>query len=206
MKRPGLLPPDQQAAVVRALYTRADSEGWATLSPGDRSRFYSGWVEDPAVGAVLTQYMTPEAARAWIKDGPMKEYARASRGAGRYAAFGRHGGTTPLDVVRLALGEGATIESGSSRLKPFSCRARTAVGDLVFVTWGETRNFRDLLWAALKVAAAESVPARIVVMDPPGYVTTNDERKRQQAIADRCDIALYHMREVLGTRSDGVAP
>lgn len=206
MKRPGLLPGDQLAVVVTSLYNHADAKGWATLSPGDRSRLYTGWVDDPSVGGILTRYMTPEAARAWIKDGPMKEYARASRGAGRYARFGRSGGTTPLDVIRVALGDGAEVEPGTSSLKPFSCQARTSSGDLAYVTWGTSRNFRDLLWAAVKSAALETLPAHIVVMEPPGHETPNDERKRQQAIANRCDVALHHMREILGSRSGGVDP
>lgn len=205
MKRSGLLPSDQLAAVVTALYDQADSDGWATLSPGDRSQRYTTWIEDPLVGGILTRYMTPEAARAWIKDGPMKEYARASRGAGRYAEFGRTGGTTPLDIVRVAVGENSEVEPGSSSVKPFSCQARTADGDLAYITWGAARNFRDLVWAAVRAAALETIPAHIVVMEPPGHVTSNDERKRQQAIADRCDVALHHMREVLGARDGGAA-
>ena len=84
MKRPTLLPEHQLETVVAALYAQADDAGWDNLGPRDRSRMYSDWVEptDP-IGKILAQYMTPEAARSWIKDGPMKEYARANRGTGR---------------------------------------------------------------------------------------------------------------------------
>ena len=115
MKRPTLLPEHQLETVVAALYAQADDAGWDNLGPRDRSRMYSDWVEptDP-IGKILAQYMTPEAARSWIKDGPMKEYARANRGTGRYASFGRRGGTTPADIVRHALGETAQIVPGTT--------------------------------------------------------------------------------------------
>ena len=203
MRRPSLLPDDQLAAVVSTLYGRADAEGWSNLGPSDRTRLYTGWVEDPAVGGILTRFMTPEQARAWIKDGPMKEYERASRGAGRYAAYGRSGGTTAGDVVRIALGGDAAVELGTERVKPFHCQARDSHGDLVFLAWGQSRSFKDLLWAALRAAALECIPAHIVVMESRDVVTTNDERERQQMLADRCDIRLHRMREVLGPRRGG---
>ena len=67
--------------------------------------------------------MTAEAARAWIKDGPMKEFRRARRGAGRYAEFGQASVTGPDDVVRHALGEGWHIVDDHVGVKPFHCEA-----------------------------------------------------------------------------------
>lgn len=202
MKRPTLLPEQQLEAVVRSVYAQADDVGWDTLGPRDRSRMYTHWVEstDP-VGKILTQYMTPEAARIWIKDGPMKEYARANRGVGRYAAFGREGGTRALDIVKQAFGPGATIEEGSEAVKPLRCHARTGEGDLVLVLWGDRRSFKDLLWAALRAATEDGDTPRIVVLEPPGRVTPTDERTRLNAIATRCDMTVTYMREILGTRT-----
>ena len=202
MKRPTFLPEEQLESVVRSLYTQADEAGWDTLGPRDRSRMYTQWVEtnDP-VGKVLTQYMTPEAARSWIKDGPMKEYARANRGVGRYAAFGRTGGTNSSDIVQHALGPGATIEEGSETVKPLRCHARTKDGRRALVLWGDFRSFKDLLWAALRAAADEGDTPHIVVLEPPGKITSTSERTRLSAIATRCDITVTYMREILGTRT-----
>ena len=88
MSRDKLLPALLRAQVVKAIYGDADRVGWQTLPLPDRTRAFNEWVEDDRIGGVLTQFMTPEQARSWIKDGPMKEYARALRGAGRYAAHG----------------------------------------------------------------------------------------------------------------------
>lgn len=203
MRRPGIVSEADLAAVVAALYQDADDAGWEALSPRDRSRMYGEWVEAERVGTVLTRYMTPEAARSWIKDGPMKEYARANRGAGRYAEFGRKGGTGVSDVVKVALGPNAKLVEGSEAVKPFRCHA-TAVeanGATSLITWGETRQFKDLLWAALReLTDGQVTAAHIVVMEPPGRIASPTDRERQAAMARRCWISLHYMREVLGTR------
>lgn len=203
MRRPGIVPNAHLATVVPALYQDADEAGWETLGPRDRSRMYGEWVEAEHVGGVLTRYMTPEAARSWIKDGPMKEYARANRGAGRYAEFGREGGTDVTDVIKVALGAGAELVQGSEAVKPFRCHAnrKSDKGEpAALVTWGESRQFKDLLWAALRAATEEGVTAHVVVMEPPGRAASPTDRTRQAAMARRCDIELHYMREVLGTR------
>ena len=202
MKRPTLLPEQQLASVVRSLYAQADEAGWDTLSPRDRSRMYTQWVEaDDPVGTILTQYMTPEAARSWIKDGPMKEYARANRGTGRYAAYGRQGGTSPLDIIRQVIGPEATLEEGSEAVKPLRAHAHDQDGSRFLVLWGDRRSFKDLLWAALRAAIDDGDTPRIVVLEPPGKVTPTDERNRLNAIATRCGLKDTYMREILGTRT-----
>jgi len=198
MRRDTLLPEEQLAAVVTALYADADAAGWDTLSLADRTRTYSAWVEDPRVGGILTRYMTPEAARAWIKDGPLKEYGRARRGAGRYARFGHDAGTTPADVVRFVFGEKAAVVDGSYGDKPFHCRATDDGGTISYLAWGEARNMRNLLWAALRAAVEEALAAHVIVMEAPGQATPGDEVKAHQALTERCGLQVHHMRETLG--------
>lgn len=193
-----IVPEEQLAAVVTALYADADSAGWDTLPLADRTRTYSAWVDDPRIGGILTRYMTPEAARAWIKDGPMKEYGRARRGAGRYARFGRQGGTTAADVVRFVLRNGATVVQGSYGDKPFHCLATDGRGEINYLAWGEARNLRNLLWAALRAAVDDGLSAHIVVMEPPGLTTPGDQVKTHRALAARCGLGMHHMRETLG--------
>lgn len=201
MRRDALLPDEQLTLVVTALYADADSRGWDSLPVADRSRAYSHWVEDERVGGILTKYMSPEAARSWIKDGPMKEYNRAARGTGRYAKFGRSGGTGPTDVAATALGPGATIVEGSVGVKPSHCLAITAAGETVHIAWGEARNFRNLLWAALRASVEDGYCAHVVVMEPPGKATTTDDILTHKALAQRCGVEVHHMRERLGDRA-----
>jgi hypothetical protein len=198
MSRDKLLPPAVRTEIVAALYADAERMSWQTLALADRTRAYSAWVDDPRIGGVLTKFMTPEQARSWLKDGPMKEYGRALRGAGRYALHGRHGGTGPDEVVQHALGLEAVVVPGSVGSKPLHCRAVHG-DDIAFLAWGESKNFRNLLWAALRASVDDGLEAHIVVMEPPGLTTSGDEMKRQRAFTERCQLELHHMREVFGT-------
>jgi hypothetical protein len=193
VRREKLLPAERHDAVVTALYADAEVRGWATLSPQDRSRVYSQWVEQEHIGGVLCRYMTPEAARSWIKDGPMKEYARAQRGTGRYARFGQVAATTPIDIIRAALGPAADVLAGSEGVKPAHCRA-TRGDDTVYVTWGEASNFRNLLWAALRAAVA-GADAHIVVLEPPDRVSPTEQTRLHGALGQRCGVGVHHLQE-----------
>lgn len=202
MSRDGLLPAHQLAAVVTALYAHADEAGWSALPPQERSLYYAQWVDAPDVGKVLTRFMTPEQARSWIKDGPMKEYANACRGTGRYARFGRHGGTGPAEVAEAALGAGATVVPGTEGVKPPHCLATDSAGDTGYLVWGEAGNFRNLLWAALRAAVTDGLPAHVVVLEPPGRPTPTAEANTHRAMARRCRLGLHYLPEVLGRARD----
>jgi hypothetical protein len=198
MKRNRLLPTAQHDSVISALYNAADEAGWSDLIPQERTRFYRQWIDDPEIGGILTRFMTPEAARSWIKDGPMKEYANASRGTGRYARFGREGGTGADDVARAALGADATVVEGSQKSKPHRCLVTAAAERDNFVVWGSGENLRNLLWAALRAEVIDYMPAHIVILEPPGQPTTTAEKRTQRALADRCQLSLHYLPEVLG--------
>jgi hypothetical protein len=198
MTRDLLLPEAIRADVVRALYADANQLGWATLGPQAKTVAFNRWIEDPHIGGRLTGYMSPEQARLWIKDGPMKEYARAMRGTGRFAEFGRQGGTSPQDIVNRALGDGAEID-GNIGTKPPHCLATTSDGTTAYVTWGDASSLKHLLWAAVRASISHDVPGHIVVLEPPGTVTPSATADEQQAITDRCGLRLHHLREVLGS-------
>ncbi|MCU1526582.1 MAG: hypothetical protein JWP75_345 [Frondihabitans sp.] len=198
MRRDKLLPAAQHDAVISALYDAADEADWNDLTPQEHSRFYRRWIEDPAIGGILTRFMTPEGARSWIKDGPMKEYANASRGTGRYARFGREGGTDASDVAQAALGAGATVIEGTQQSKPHRCLVTGATEQRNFVVWGTGGNFRNLLWAALRAEVIDRLPAHIVILEPPAQPTTSADMRTQRALTDRCQLSLHYLPEVLG--------
>jgi hypothetical protein len=198
MSRDKLIPAKQLATIVTALYSDADGRDWAHLPPQEHTRLYRDWVDDPRIGKILTTYMTPEQARSWIKDGPMKEYANARRGVGRYARFGRQGGTNASDIATAALGPGAKVVDDSEGVKPPHCQAEDATGATSYLTWGPATNFRNLVWAALRTAVAANLPSHIVVLELPGHDTPTSDRTFHTNIASRCQLHLHYLPEVLG--------
>jgi hypothetical protein len=190
------VPSAQLAEVIRTLYATAERLDWEHLPPHDRSAQYASWVADPAVGGVLTRYMTSEQARSWIKDGPMKEFARARRGTGRYAQYGQPSGTGPTDLVRAALGEGWTVIEGTLGDKPSHCQACRG-DETAYVTWGTAPNFRHLVWAALRAAVETNDPAVIVVTETTARPTPETDAAWQRRIAERCGLRIAHVRERL---------
>jgi len=196
-RRDTLLPGDQLASVVSSLYADAEELDWEHQPPAERTRQYARWIRDDRVGGILTRYMTAEAARSWIKDGPMKEFSRARRGAGRYAEFGEATGTSPEDVVRHALGDDWRI-GGRVGVKPFHCEAAHS-GERAFVVWGPAPNFRHLVWAALRWAVDHSGRAVVVVTDLPERPTPEGEAAWHKKVAERCGLEIAHMRERLSS-------
>lgn len=195
MRRDTLLPAQQHDIVVEALYADADERGWETIPLHERTKIYGQWIENPAIGGVLCRYMTPDAARSWIKDGPMKEYAYYRRGAGRYARFGAKPMTTSAHIARTALGPQSKVVPGSEGVKPAHCLADSE-GIRAYITWGPSSNFRNLLWAALR-AAVSGMEAHIVVMEPAERPTSSEEIDLHSKLAKRCRVKVHHMRERL---------
>lgn len=188
------VPADKRAAVVRALYADAARVEWEHLPINQRTAQYDKWVVAPEVGGVLTEYMSAETARSWIKDGPMKEYTRAQQGAGRYAKFGSKAAVTPEQIAVRALGPSASVVSESFGVKPLHCVGRIA-GHETYLSWGEAKNFRYLIWACLTYLADNPLGnAHVVVIETMADPTTASEKAQQAAIAGRCRIGLSHHR------------
>lgn len=198
-RRDKVLPPEQLERVVRAIYSDAEAMDWEHQPLGERTRQYGRWVHDDRVGGVLTRYMTAEAARSWIKDGPIKEFSRARRGAGRYSEFGQSSGTTANDVVRRALGDGWSIVDDRVGVKPFHCEV-VCGAERGFVTWGPTANFRHLVWAALRWAVDNEGRAAVVVTELAERPTPEDEMTWHKKVTERCGLEVAHMRERLMSR------
>lgn len=198
MTRENLIPTVQLGNVVKALYEDAQAKDWVHMPVRERSQTYNAWVEDPRVGLILTNYMTPEAARAWIKDGPMKEYARALRGVGRYAKYGNQGGTTAHDFIQAALGEEWMLVEGTEGVKPFHAQAINQTDTLAYLAWGEARNFKNLVWAALRASVDLGIDSHVIVAEPPGTAIAREVADAQLAIAERCGLSLHYVREQLG--------
>lgn len=66
-----------EEAIVSRLFADMERLGWEGMTPRQRTSQYGEWIKDAEIGQRLAEWMTPERARVWIKDGPVKEYPRA---------------------------------------------------------------------------------------------------------------------------------
>ena len=185
---------------MKALYAAADRLDWEHLPASARTSQYDDWVSDVEIGGVLTKYMSTENARSWIKDGPMKEHARARLGAGRYARFGSASGPTAAQLVAHALGADAEIVAKSEGVKPSHCLAKVD-GDVTYVAWGTAQNLRHLVWASINhLAGKPDRKACVLILESLEHPTPQADKTRHSRIAKRCAIDFKYYRVAGGRR------
>ncbi len=188
---------------MKALYADAESIDWEHMPPAGRTAQYDQWVSDPEIGAVLTSYMSSENTRSWIKDGPMKEYARARQGAGRYAKFGSAPGTSPEQIAKHVLGGAVVVIEGSVGVKPFHCLAKTHAESVpTYIAWGGAKKIRYLVWACVNhLADHPNHTATVVITETLADPTTAAEKIRHSRIASQCSLGLKYFRATSARRS-----
>ncbi|MGH2716608.1 MAG: hypothetical protein ACRDM7_22525 [Thermoleophilaceae bacterium] len=196
------LPAELRDAVWRHLYEHADRIDWENLSAQDKSQQYDRWLDDPEIGGVLARFMNRDRSRVYIKDSPMKEYARALAGEGPGAKFTTNRQASPEAIVRAALGGDWAVARGSVGIKPMHCWARN--GDQGrYVCWAKNDGLGDLIWAALNVIADnENADPLLVIRESAANPTPAAVRDRQRRIAERCDLRLRYVHpKVAGERA-----
>jgi hypothetical protein len=192
------LPPELRDRVTRKLYASAAQIDWENLSAAEKTAQYRRWVADPQIGGELTRFVPEDSARVWIKDGPMKEYARAHFGVGSFAHLVDAPRCTPETVVRAVYGENWQVVDGSVEIKPARCSANGPDGQAL-VLWGSAADFKHLVWAALEATAVgDNRSVTIAVVESPARPTPHPERQRLQAIAARCGFAVRHINPAPG--------
>jgi hypothetical protein len=189
---PTTVPKEIRHEVVRALYRQVETINWELMSPQQKSQQYSRWIDDPAIGGRLTEFQSAEDARVWLKDGPMKEFARALDGVGPFAEFTTRRLSGHDELVRRALGDRWGISPGSKGEKPLHCMATDGTTTR-YVCWGESSKFPDLVWAAVKQAIDLPHRPLIVITIRDGQDVNGEERHRQERIAAHCGIDVRHV-------------
>ncbi|RJL31910.1 hypothetical protein [Bailinhaonella thermotolerans] len=178
--------------VITELYRQADELNWELLSAGEKKRQYQKWIEDPRVGGVLRAFYDDHRMGTWIKDTPMKEYARAQEGFGSTAKYARSRFPGPDVLIRQALGPEWIVVSNSVDDKPMHCLA--ANGDTSrYVCWGRPNTFRDLIWAALNKAVTMPERPLVIVTEQDGITVSAAEKAVQAALAAHCGLDLTHV-------------
>jgi len=184
---------DVEERVVRRMYEQADAASWTYLPDRQRTEMYNRWVQTPEIGGKLREFMNAEEARVWIKDGPMKEYARAIYGVGKYAALVANPATGPRHLIERALGPGWEADLETRQIKPLRVRARHGDREIHF-TWGPSRDLKHLVWAALTAeAAGDPTPWLLCLVGSFEKPIPADEKSAHLRLGERCGLRIVHI-------------
>lgn len=187
------VPQDVRDAVIRELYRQVSLLDWEDISAREKTKYYSQWVEDPSIGGKLADYYTAEGMRVWLKDGPLKEYARALEDFGAFAKYTSRRLSPPSEFISQVLGNAWTIIPGSIGEKPMHCLI-TNNTQRRYVCWGKPRTFRDLLWAAVNKALSMPTRPMIVVYLSEERTVSPHLKHLHERIATHCSIDLAYVR------------
>ncbi|WP_434619751.1 hypothetical protein [Arthrobacter sp. A5] len=189
----GLLPEKIELEVVTHLFADAERLKWTHMNLTERSRQYKEWLLDPRIGGTLCRFMASEEARVWIKDGPMKEFARAVHGQGKYGHLIARRAPSPEHIVRKALGDEWQVIPGSQKIKPLRV---TAYGDDEEITfaWGPVRDYKHLVWAALSSLAGGETRSWVLCLTA-SFVnpTPRNVQAHNIRLAERCGLKVIHL-------------
>jgi hypothetical protein len=179
-------------AIVAEVYRQAGEMDWDGLTDKQRSAIYDRWLDDPAIGQELTRFQSRERARVWLKDVPMKEYARARNGIGSFADLATIRLPGPGQIAKQVLGYSWDAINDTIRQKPNRCLISDG-NNMRLMIWGPPKTLRDLIWAAIvAVADARDSAPLIVVATPRGETLSQSEKTRHVRIGQVADLDVRH--------------
>lgn len=185
------LPDDLRRKVVAEVYRQAGELDWDGLTDRQRSTLYDRWLDDPGIGSQLTRYLTRERARVWLKDVPMKEYARARSGIGVYADLVTVRLPSPSQIAQQVLGGDWSMVEGSVREKPNQCLI-TNGREQRLMMWGPPKTLRDLVWAGINAVVDGEHKPLIVVATPQGQRLSEAEKHRHVLVGKVAGLDVRH--------------
>ena len=186
------LPKEIREVVCRELYRQVHAMDWESMSDPQKTEQYSLWVDDPAIGGELADHFTAEGMRVWLKDGPMKEYARALEGVGQYAKYAVKKLTDISVTVREALGPEWQTVPGTLAEKPMHVTITDGAARR-YVCWGQPHTLRDLLWAAVRETVETGVRPLVVVTLRENTSLTRADMAFQDKLAAHCGLDLVRV-------------
>lgn len=185
------LPPDVRDLVIAACYSRAVDLSWDALSQAERSSAYDSWLDDQEIGGRMIPLLTREKARVWLKDVPMKEYARATSGIGPYARFATRQLPGPEALAKQTFGKAWTTQANTLRTKPNRVVIKNGHASRLML-WGSRRALRDLLWAAMVAQVDNGAETVVVLCATRDEHITDTEKKRHIALCELAGVAVVH--------------
>ena len=191
------LPTDVEKDVVRRLYEQAAERNWTYLQDAERTKLYQQWTNDPKIGGRLLPFVgNPENVRPWIKDGPMKEFTRATYGVGKYAPLVSKPASSVETLVQKAIGGGWSADLSTLEIKPLRVVLRREDNEEVEqrFTWGPVKDFKHLAWAAITAqAAGDTLPWVICAVDTFVRRVPARQKELHEQIAKRLNLVVAHV-------------
>jgi hypothetical protein len=179
-------------AIIAEVYRQAGEMDWDGLTDRQRSAVYDRWLDDPAIGLELTRFLSRERARVWLKDVPMKEYARARSGIGSLADLVTVRLPGPAQITRQVLGGSWGTVDGSIREKPNRCVISSG-RDKRLMIWGPPKVLRDLIWAGItSIADGRDPTPLIVIAAAHGESMSQSEAARHVRIGKIAGLEVRH--------------
>ncbi|MEV4072014.1 hypothetical protein [Nonomuraea fuscirosea] len=185
------LPDNLRRQVVAEVYRQAGELDWDGLTDRQRSTHYDQWLDDPGIGQQLTRFLTRERARVWLKDVPMKEYARARSGIGVYADLVTMRLPSPGQIAQQVLGSGWSMVIGSIQEKPNRCLI-TDGREQRLMMWGPPKTLRDLVWAGINALIDTPHQPLLVVATPQGQRLDEGEKRRHIRLGQVAGLDVRH--------------
>jgi len=182
-----------EVKIVKKLFADAAAVGWLNLKGDQRSDMYGKWIKDPDVGGRLTAFMTPEKARVWIKDGPMKEYIRSIYGMDKFADLVPNPAAGIGHLIERILGPGWEIDKRSRKVKPLRVKIVSNEEEYYFC-WALGRDPKHLIWAAIEAESdGDPTPWILCLISSFENPITPDEQARNLRRAERCNLRIVHV-------------
>jgi hypothetical protein len=179
-------------AIVAEVYRQAGELDWDGLTDKQRSAVYDRWLDDPDIGRELTRFLPRERARVWLKDVPMKEYARARSGIGVYSNLVTVRLPNPGQIARQVLGNSWDMVEGTIGEKPNRCVISDG-RDKRLMIWGPPKVLRDLVWAGINAVADGLQPVPLLVVSAPrGLVLAEGEMQRHIRLGSIAGLEVRH--------------
>ncbi|MFF5105593.1 hypothetical protein [Streptomyces sp. NPDC000134] len=174
------------------MYRTADELDWEFLSNPGKTAQYRRWFDDPDIGGELRRFASDQDVRVWIKDVPMKEYARAQEGIGNFVPYVRRRFRGADEIVQFFCGTDWSVVPDSVEGKPNHCLATD--GNVTrYICWGKAGVLKDLIWAALNEAIDSTTRPGIVITTRDGETISQHTRERQARLANHCGVDLDHL-------------
>lgn len=184
------IPTSVRDEVVKLLYADADSLDWERVPAQTKTAQYNQWVQDARIGGLLARFIPNP--YLWIKEVPLKEYARALENMGRFNEFTTMHYAPPSDFISPTFGGGWVYVPDSLADKPPHCLA-THRSVRRYICWGPPNQFKDLLWAALTAGVKEQGTPGIAVSVRTDAEIESATRRKYRSIGERCGVEVQYV-------------